>query len=327
MKPRSSMTARRAWPPRAARWLATNLARGRRLPWLPLWLAWRRARTMHAEAGVRHAAPNPANGATSLTLSLSYRFDWSPLARAAAAVPNSGGAGPVSFVVQPDARSAFAAGSRRALMSKVTRLSAHFRGPDRAVARASNAAPPFTATVSRVQRNDASFVMPRVAARDELPSHGRLPRRRELLQDLSPVPRGRSGDTRGSAASIGATTSPYQPIRLHPAGPAAARTNDLMRSAPTRREVPSNAPSPRPRVALDWRVPATETAVGSSAARSRPGASAIDVSAAPAPHQAAVAATQAPVKALEPAVAERLVQDVIRRVDRRLRIERERRGL
>jgi len=30
---------------------------------------------------------------------------------------------------------------------------------------------------------------------------------------------------------------------------------------------------------------------------------------------------------LEPAVAERLVEDVIRRVDRRMRIERERRGL
>jgi hypothetical protein len=30
---------------------------------------------------------------------------------------------------------------------------------------------------------------------------------------------------------------------------------------------------------------------------------------------------------LEPAVAERLVEDVIRRVDRRIRIERERRGL
>lgn len=340
MNPRSRIRHRRTWPPRAARWLAANLGGGRRLPWLPLWFAWRRARMIHAKAEAPRAATNPQAGASSFTLSLSCRFDWSRPARSAQAVSAGGGAGPVRYV-QPGARPAFATGHRRAPMPMVTRFLAHFRVPNRAVGTASTADRQFTAPVPRVRQSVASSAVQSVAARSDLPSRGhhRIPRRRELLHDRSPASRRQSDNAKVAAAGIAASTSPYQPIQLHPSGPPAARANVLagqvplvfsrsdVRPAPNRREVPPNSPSPRLRVALDWRQPATETAVRSSAARSRPGASAIDASAASAPRQAPAAATLAAARALEPAVAERLVQDVIRRVDRRLRIERERRGL
>jgi hypothetical protein len=51
------------------------------------------------------------------------------------------------------------------------------------------------------------------------------------------------------------------------------------------------------------------------------------VTAAPGAGVAPAAVDRAAPRMLEPAVAERLVEDVIRRVDRRMRIERERRGL
>jgi hypothetical protein len=336
------MTHRRAWPPRAARRLAANLVSGRRLPWLPLWFAWRRARMMHAKAGVPGAAANPPGGAPSFTISLSYRFDWPRPARAAQAVPARGGAGPVAYVIQPGARPAFATRHRCAPMPMVTRLLTQFLEPDRAVGAASNTVLPCTGLDSRFRRSVASFAVERVAARSDVRSRGHrwLPRMREPLHGRSPASPGQSGNPKPAAAGIAAAASPYQPIQLRPARPAAARANDLaggvpplvssravVRPAPSRREVPPNSPSPRLCVALDWRLPAAETAVGSSAGRSRPGASAIEASAASAPRHAPAATTPAAVRALEPAVTERLVQDVIRRVDRRLRIERERRGL
>ena len=52
-----------------------------------------------------------------------------------------------------------------------------------------------------------------------------------------------------------------------------------------------------------------------------------DLVTAPGAGVAPTAVDRAAARMLEPAVAEHLVEDVIRRVDRRMRIERERRGL
>jgi hypothetical protein len=86
---------------------------------------------------------------------------------------------------------------------------------------------------------------------------------------------------------------------------------------------------PRQRVVLDWRAPAAEIDEGraSGQAWSSRRSSTLPVTGVPGPGVAPAAPARAITQMLEPAVAERLVEDVIRRVDRRMRIERERRGL
>jgi len=81
-------------------------------------------------------------------------------------------------------------------------------------------------------------------------------------------------------------------------------------------------------VVLAWRAPAAEIGEGT------PGgqlwgrrASMPPLVAGPGAGALPAAVDRAAPRMLEPAVAERLVEDVIRRVDRRMRIERERRGL
>jgi hypothetical protein len=87
------------------------------------------------------------------------------------------------------------------------------------------------------------------------------------------------------------------------------------------------APS-RHHVVLAWRAPPAEIGEGTGGAVSGGWKSnAPPVAGAPGPDVAPAAADRAITRMLEPAVAERLVEDVIRRVDRRMRIERERRGL
>jgi hypothetical protein len=80
-------------------------------------------------------------------------------------------------------------------------------------------------------------------------------------------------------------------------------------------------------VALVWRSPSDKTASSSHSANTRRTQS----SAAPPPQMPAAprASEQAVVRAaaLEPGLAERLADDVIRRIDRRARIERERKGM
>jgi hypothetical protein len=82
-------------------------------------------------------------------------------------------------------------------------------------------------------------------------------------------------------------------------------------------------------VVLAWRAPAAEIGDGTPGGQVWGGRRAGAPPAAAAPGAGALPAAMdrtAP-RMLEPAVAERLVEDVIRRVDRRMRIERERRGL
>jgi hypothetical protein len=85
----------------------------------------------------------------------------------------------------------------------------------------------------------------------------------------------------------------------------------------------------RHRVALAWRVPSAEIGEGTLSGPMSGGwrSSAPPATGAPGSGVAPVAIDRAATRMLEPAVAERLVEDVIRRVDRRMRIERERRGL
>ena len=82
-------------------------------------------------------------------------------------------------------------------------------------------------------------------------------------------------------------------------------------------------------VVLAWRAPAAEIGEGTPGGQMWGGrrASAPPVTAAPGAGVVPAAGDRAAPRMLEPAVAERLVEDVIRRVDRRMRIERERRGL
>jgi hypothetical protein len=82
-------------------------------------------------------------------------------------------------------------------------------------------------------------------------------------------------------------------------------------------------------VVLAWRAPAAEIGEGTPGQQVWGGrmAGAPPVAAAPGAGVASAAVDRAATRMLEPAVAERLVEDVIRRVDRRMRIERERRGL
>jgi hypothetical protein len=99
------------------------------------------------------------------------------------------------------------------------------------------------------------------------------------------------------------------------------------RSGPDRPEVADVAA--RLRVVLASRPPAAEIGEGSPGGQVSSGrrSSASPVTAAPGAGVVSAAVDPAVTRMLEPAVAERLVEDVIRRVDRRMRIERERRGL
>jgi hypothetical protein len=85
----------------------------------------------------------------------------------------------------------------------------------------------------------------------------------------------------------------------------------------------------RHRVVLAWRAPAAEIGEGTPGGKVSGGrmAGAPPMVAAPGAGVASAAVDLAATRMIEPAVAERLVEDVIRRVDRRMRIERERRGL
>ena len=82
-------------------------------------------------------------------------------------------------------------------------------------------------------------------------------------------------------------------------------------------------------VVLTWRAPAAEIGEGTPGGQLWGGrrASMQPLVAGPGPGALPAAVDRAAPRMLEPAVAERLVEDVIRRVDRRMRIERERRGL
>jgi hypothetical protein len=85
----------------------------------------------------------------------------------------------------------------------------------------------------------------------------------------------------------------------------------------------------RHRVGLVWRSRTAAIGEGMPGEQASGGrrASAPPVSTAPGAGVAPTAVDRAAARMLEPAVAEHLVEDVIRRVDRRMRIERERRGL
>ena len=82
-------------------------------------------------------------------------------------------------------------------------------------------------------------------------------------------------------------------------------------------------------VVLAWRAPAAESGDGTPGGQVWGGgrAGAPPVVEAPDAGVLPAAMDRAAPRMFEPAVAERLVEDVIRRVDRRMRIERERRGL
>ena len=82
-------------------------------------------------------------------------------------------------------------------------------------------------------------------------------------------------------------------------------------------------------VVLAWRAPSAEIGAGTLSGPMSGGwrSSAPPATGAPGAGVASAAVDRAATQMIEPAVAERLVEDVIRRVDRRMRIERERRGL
>jgi hypothetical protein len=100
------------------------------------------------------------------------------------------------------------------------------------------------------------------------------------------------------------------------------------RTAPRSESDPSEltGAAPRHRIVLAWRVPMAEGTLSGPVSGSWR-SSAPPATGAPGPGVAPAAVDRAATRMLEPAVAERLVEDVIRRVDRRMRIERERRGL
>ena len=109
--------------------------------------------------------------------------------------------------------------------------------------------------------------------------------------------------------------------------PLALARHTAPRSGSDRPELPIAAP--RHGVVLAWRAPAAEIGEGTPSGPVSSGwrSSAPPATGAPGPGVAPAAVDRAATRMLEPAVAERLVDDVIRRVDRRMRVERERRGL
>jgi hypothetical protein len=120
------------------------------------------------------------------------------------------------------------------------------------------------------------------------------------------------------------------PAKSQPAPPALMLAHVMRAAQHEQRHEAARTLQQKQSIALTWRATAgsPQSSISSGSHPSaRVGAS--DSASAPASRAAAAAVQTAvqPIRTLEPAIAERLVQDVIRRVDRRMRVARERRGL
>jgi hypothetical protein len=343
MSPRRTLPARSAWPPRAAQRLVP--ASGGRLLRQPLWLIWRRGPI--ARAPVLPAARYLPARAVSFALTLSYRIDW-PVRR--------------EFVLQP-----IPVRGKKRLIAPPVRWSAETRFAAPAAGGATSRPKPWSAArrlgAERAGRVDRHGAMTRFRAIWPVPVRSvpliatRIGVPVALMPPVGP-PRAARASARHPAGIWHVATrrqqgsGRYAPaIDLEGAPPVRALSSRHAREDATVAprgigRVPlvlasRTAPRPgsdRPEAAdvvarhpveLAWRAPAVETGEGTPGGQGWSGrrVSAPRVTAAPGAGVAPAAVDRAAPRMLEPAVAERLVEDVIRRVDRRMRIERERRGL
>jgi hypothetical protein len=344
MSPRRALTLRSPWPPRAARRLVP--AGGTRLLRQPLWLTWRRGVKMRA-APVLPAARNLPARALSFALTVSYRIAWSfPRELAARSVPvraetrlmpqpmrwssetrfaaaPAGGASPTP--VRRSAGPGFGAeeagrtGHHAAVALFHTARSAPFRNVSRMTSRIDVPVPP----------------MPRVGR----PRSG-WPRASDPVEIWHAATRRQQGWGRYAPAIDMETATPVRAVSSRHAGEdATVAPRSIGRVAPALSQ--RTAPRPgsdraeaadvaaRHPVVLAWRASAAEIGEGTPGGQLWGGrrASMPPLAAGPGAGALPAAVDRAAPRMLEPAVAERLVEDVIRRVDRRMRIERERRGL
>jgi len=304
----------------ASRFLPLERVRRPRGAWRPIALRWRTGRSQGRWIARSHRATPTAH---SVLVRLDMRpgrrvVEWSARRLRPARVPTMWRppiartfAAPVPHLGRPAAGAPWARPPARGLHSAVaTRLllAGGFR-PIPATERSLRpaGAPASMATAGRVRR---SFVVERP---------GRTSR--GLVAERAPAPRRRTPGLHARERHVLHAT----PMRL-PA-PTARRSG--------RAESPRRAPHPAPEIV--WRrAPAVRTDAAEGGARAEIGASAVRGStpAVPAGGEAASATSPhagrpaAPLLArLDPALVDRLTDDVIRRVERRVRIERERRGL
>jgi hypothetical protein len=336
MSPRHTLTARAVWPMRGGRIFAPAGGR-KRLPWLPLSMAWRRMRM--ARAASPAAASTVPGGVVRLALSIAYRLDWSlhyelapprAPARSPARVPvfaRSASKTPSATRVDP-AESTVVRSSLTRRIQVVRLAEAH---------RSSRLASQIDVPVALMHRK-AARPIEQPSGQKPAPSRqhaSRLPASRARPHTsaarwttpaarASRSPRIEAGALRGEGAARGA--APALLVRVHRsplmlATPRAAQSNRDIRE--------QSYAAARHRVELGWREKPTQAGERMEHERTLAGQRTGESPVVPAPtaHSALAASERPFARMLEPAIAERLVEDVIRRVDRRMRIERERRGL
>ena len=190
---------------------------------------------------------------------------------------------------------------------------------------------------------------PVMIGRAPAPEHMSARRLGTAARGWTPVPAGRHGGTHAAAEVAEAAPGSAPRYRRLPARRAGARSDaeqhrpsvsepvgaGVRAVAPAvtrwagegRRQIAASSP-----VALDWRKPAASPRGDAPATQDLPPA-ALDAATVAQPQVALSGASKpsptgaVPVTTLDPSLAERLTDDVIRRLERRARIERERRGL
>jgi hypothetical protein len=345
MIPRRRLRVRRAWPPRAAAGWRTDARRVR----TSVTLGWRHRRR-NTIAASRSAPPAPAAAALRFTLSLNCCFYYTlgrlPPRLAAAPAKRAAAVLPRRFLTE--ARQAV---GRPGLATRFWFDIRHSAEPA--------AVPSLRGRVDRARIDTWSSRISLISELTERRLFAWAPQRparapRSMPLRLPELPRPMPTAKRRDPASVAAAattpgTVPHthaetvlrRPGRRHSAlGPTAA----VPTPAPERN---SAAPTLPPAVivwrerngeadtlALPGRASSLYATPPQTATVAAPRATSGVAPSATPPQTATVAAPRAtggaPPSAtpqrLEPAIAERLVEDVIRRFDRRLRIERERRG-
>jgi hypothetical protein len=322
---------RSPWPPRAAR-LLRRRAGQRRLPWLPLSLAWRRAR--------RPQVPELPTTAFSkdrlaqFAISIAYRWNF--------ALTASAGAAPATPRTQAslDRTAAPQIFRSRTPPCQIRPFSPVLASPGtvgQAVIGVRSSLPmPLDAAAPRVTRH-------RWAAAPQQPILHRsaVPLRRSVQHQRASV----AGRVFAPGRHASPAPTPFRiPMQRHlvthhgctvapPHEPRTTRTPlalvHRLAASPQRDNRDSIVATSRRPVVLAWRdvqsgLPARAAPANVPAAHHSASAPAVAHVVKPVP---AANMQRASFQTLEPAIAERLVEDVIRRVDRRTRIARERQGL
>jgi hypothetical protein len=340
MTPRRALTIRAVWPARAARLLG-SAGRRRRSGWPPLSMAWGRIRAAKPAALSQTTKRSPA-GIVRLALSIAYSLKWSLPGKLAGprAAANNPSSKPRFWPAATRRISEAHSGARvdRAASGAVWRLPTQpiqkvRLGETRSILR------PALQTNAPLASIDKETVLRADQSRPNKPAH--TPQWALRLWARTP-----NAHTSASAPATPAVQSSrsrqIQTDRLRAQEKASGSgTTMLVHEHHTRlvlsmRKVPQSEPAAREhfyaterhRIGLAWREKPAQADEGVRAARRPAGqGNGASPSVQPPTARPLLASNRSFAAMLEPAVAERLVEDVIRRVDRRMRIERERRGL